>query len=115
MEALGKVEPRLQVVSHDGNHGRRAALVTGFRAAPKGIVVTMDTDLSHQPLRCRRRNGGVPWFRVMISQEANGLMRVLFGTRVLDLTGLRTYGTDVVALDRIEAKRFDAQRDIYST
>ena len=133
LRELEKGEPRLQVVSHDGNQGLGAALATGFRTAPKGIVVTMDADLSH-PFGligdlvegCSRCDAvfasryvagggmeGVPRFRVVISRVANGLMRVLFGTRVRDLTtGFRAYRTDVVALDRIEAKRFDAQLEI---
>jgi len=133
LRELENSEPRLQVVSHDGNQGLGTALATGFRAAPKGIVVTMDADLSH-PFGligdlvegCSRSDAvfasryvagggmeGVPRFRVVISQVANGLMRVLFGTRVRDLTtGFRAYRTDMVALDRIEAKRFDAQLEI---
>lgn len=41
--------PMLRVVKHDRNYGKSTALRTGFRAARKGVVVTMDGDGQNDP------------------------------------------------------------------
>ena len=49
-ELLGKLSgPGIQVVSHDRNRGKGAALRTGFRKASHDIIIIQDADLEYDP------------------------------------------------------------------
>lgn len=130
---LVEAEPRLRVVTHERNRGMGAALVTGFEAAKGDVVVTMDADLSHPlellgPLVAGTATAdavfgsryiagggmiGVPFFRVAISQVANLVLRLVFWTRVRDLTtGLRAYRTDAVRGLDVQGTGFETQLEL---
>ncbi|MGQ0679051.1 MAG: glycosyltransferase [Actinomycetota bacterium] len=135
-ELLGQLAervPRLRVVTHPYNRGLGSALATGFKEARRGVVITMDADLSH-PLDlldslvagCSNTDAvfasryvpgggmvGVPAGRVIVSKLANTFLRLIFRTKVRDLTtGFRAYRTDRIDLARVDADRFDAQLEI---
>ena len=123
--------PALRVVEHAENMGLGCALRSGFRAARGRIVVTMDADLTHPPelissmiggtadvviaSRYVRGGGmaGVPWWRVVISVVANAGFRLLFGTRVRDITaGFKAYQAERIRSLDITSRGFEAQLEI---
>jgi dolichol-phosphate mannosyltransferase len=117
LAAIAAAHPNTRVTCHSHNRGIGAALRTGVREARGDIVVTMDSDLSH-PFDVMRTlvdacgefdaaygsrlvaGGGmvgVPWFRRFISHAGNTVFRLLFWSRISDLTtGLRAYRSAVV-------------------
>ncbi len=133
LSRLEEADPRLRVVTHERNRGLGAALASGFAAARGRIVVTVDADLSH-PLEliprlvaaCNDADAafasrfvpgggmvGVPWLRAWLSRIGNLVFRLLFWTRLRDLTtGLRAYRTDLVRRLGFRAKGFEAQLEI---
>lgn len=124
---------RLRVATHPRNLGLGAALATGFREAAGGVIVTLDADLS-QPVQliptlvdgCRHADAvfasryvagggmeGVPVRRAVISRVANLGLRVLFATRVRDLTtGFRAYRAETVRGLEVSARGFEAQLEL---
>jgi dolichol-phosphate mannosyltransferase len=125
--------PSLQVVQHESNAGMGAALATGFTQAAGAIVVTMDADLSHPlalapdlAIACETHTAafgsryvsgggmvGVPTWRVAISRVANGVMRLLFRSRVRDMTtGYRAYRRDAVTHLGLAGRGFETQLEI---
>ncbi len=50
LAAMAEGDPRLRVVSYPTNRGRGYALRRGFAAARGGIIVTIDADLSYDPV-----------------------------------------------------------------
>ncbi len=128
-----QTDSRVRVVTHSENRGLGAALATGFRHAVGEVVVTMDADLSHplellMPMvegceiadavyasRYVKGGGmsGVPVFRRWISVLANWVFRILFCSRVKDLTtGYRAYRRSVVEKLNLVGTRFEAQFEI---
>jgi dolichol-phosphate mannosyltransferase len=123
----------LRVVTHERNQGLGAALRTGFAAARGDVVVTMDADLSH-PISllpamidgCGAADAvfasrfvpgggmaGVPAKRRLISVVGNLGLRLLFRSRVRDLTtGFRAYRTAVVRDLDLRATGFEIQLEI---
>ncbi|MFO7701211.1 MAG: glycosyltransferase [Acidimicrobiia bacterium] len=117
LAAIALSHPNVRVVCHPHNRGIGAALRTGVREARGDIVVTMDSDLSHPfdvvrtlvdacgefdaayGSRLVAGGGmvGVPWFRQIISYAGNAVFRLLFWSRIRDLTtGFRAYRSAVV-------------------
>lgn len=124
--------PALRVVTHAVNQGLGRALATGFREARGRIIVTMDADLTHPPemiaplveactgdfaVGSRYVRGGgminVPWWRVAISQVANGIFDLIFATRLRDITsGFKAYQTPCIQGMSIKSNGFDVQFEI---
>jgi dolichol-phosphate mannosyltransferase len=133
LEELGGQHRSLRVVTHDHNQGLGAALATGFAAARKDVVVTMDADLSHPIARlpglvaaCRDSDAvfasrfvpsgsmvGVPRLRRWISRFGNLGFRLLFWSPVWDMTtGYRAYRRDVLSDLELTSAGFEAQMEI---
>ena len=124
--------PELRVITHPRNMGLGCALQTGFRAAKGRIIVTMDADLTHPPelipqlvqacdtdfvvaSRYVRGGGmaGVPWWRVLLSQIANGIFRLCFWTKLRDITaGFKAYHADSVQKLELTSRGFETQLEI---
>jgi dolichol-phosphate mannosyltransferase len=120
------------VVTHEQNQGLGCALRTGFRSAKGRIIVTMDADLTHPPeligpmveactvdmvVASRYVRGGgmanVPWWRVWLSQMANGVFRLLFATRLRDITaGFKAYRVEILQDLDVAARGFEVQLEI---
>lgn len=133
LEELVEFDPRVRVLTHESNRGMGAALATGFRAAGGSVIVCMDADLSH-PMSmikqladgCEESDAvygsryvpgggmqGIPWQRAAISRTANLILRMVFGTKVKDLTtGLRAYRTDAVRSLHLIGRGFETQLEI---
>ena len=133
LKDLAALDPRIRIVTHPMNFGLGAALATGFRHARGDVIVTLDADLSH-PLdlipqlvagcveadavyasRYVKGGGmvGVPLMRAAISIVANLMLRVLFLTRLRDLTtGFRAYRREAVHGLEVRATGFDVQFEI---
>ncbi len=132
-EHFARADARVRLVAHDGNRGLGAALSTGIAHARGDLVITMDADLSH-PLELlpamiaecadadvvfasRFIPGGgmvdIPWWRIVSSQIANRMLRVLFATRTHDLTtGFRVYRRTALRDLRVRAHGFAAQLEV---
>lgn len=124
--------PKLTVVTHPQNQGLGSALHTGFRSAKGRIIVTMDADLTHPPelispmvdactvdmvVASRYVKGGgmadVPWWRVMLSVIANNIFRLLFATRLHDITaGFKAYRKEAIQQIEVAARGFEVQLEI---
>lgn len=123
----------MRVIQHEANSGMGAALVAGFANADSDIVVTMDADLSHPlPLAaelvaaCSEHSAafgsryvpgggmvGVPYWRAATSRLANIGMRLLFRSRVRDMTtGYRAYRRSSVTTLGLTGRRFETQLEI---
>jgi dolichol-phosphate mannosyltransferase len=125
--------PAVRVVHHEENRGLGVALVTGFRNARGDVVITMDSDLSHPldlvPQLVREAQTadvvyasrfvpggamvGIPRHRVLMSQTANRILRIVLHTRTHDLTtGLRAYRRSVVRDLELRSAGFAVQLEI---
>ena len=73
-ELLAKLDdPRLQVLLHERNRGKGAALRTGFAAATADYVIVQDADLEYDPSE----------YDVMLEPLERGVADVVFGSRFL--------------------------------
>lgn len=132
LDSLSSEIPELRVVDHPQNMGLGCALRSGFRAAQGRLIITMDADMTH-PIelipsliaaadsdvviasRYVRGGGmsGVPWWRVAISVVANAFFRLLFATRVRDITaGFKCYHAECVRSLDITSRGFEVQLEI---
>ncbi len=66
-------DPRLQVLRHERNAGKGAALRTGFAAARADYVIVQDADLEYDPSE----------YTVMLEPLESGHADVVFGSRFL--------------------------------
>lgn len=133
LERLSHLDDRLRVITHEVNKGLGQALRTGFTGAAGEVIVTMDADQSHPfelvprlveacadadaAFGSRFVDGGgmvgIPKKRSAISVVGNGVFRLLFATKVRDLTtGLRAYRAEVVRDLDLRAKGFAIQLEI---
>ena len=132
LDALARDDATLRVLHHERNQGLGAALATGFHLARGRIIVTMDADQTHPPemiaplvaactgdfaVGSRYIPGGgmvgVPWLRVVLSQVANGIFRLLFATPLRDITsGFKAYSKACVEQLTVVSPGFDAQLEI---
>jgi len=134
-EILGSLHAisELRVVTHPVNQGIGAAIKTGFREARGDVIVTMDADLSHSMevvsqliAGCDTADAvyasryvpgggmaGIPWWRKLISQVANVVLRVVYMSPVRDLTtGYRAYRTEAVRHLELTSTGFETQLEI---
>jgi dolichol-phosphate mannosyltransferase len=69
----GLCDERLQVIHHDHNQGKGAALRNGFAAATAEYVIVQDADLEYDPAE----------YDVMLEPLEGGVADVVFGSRFL--------------------------------
>jgi glycosyltransferase involved in cell wall biosynthesis len=73
-EVLAELDDeRLQVILHDGNQGKGAALRTGFAAATAEYVIVQDADMEYDPAE----------YDVMLEPLEEKVADVVFGSRFL--------------------------------
>lgn len=77
LQSLAQTEPRIQLVRHEFNQGKGAALRTGFAHATSSIVIIQDADLEYDPAE---------YFRLLAPILA-GKADVVFGSRFLGSPG----------------------------
>ncbi len=112
--------------------GYGGALLTGFSATTASFIVTMDADLSHQPvfieqLRKRRAEAEVliasryvpggsadmPRFRLLLSRILNGAFGLMLSMPICDLsTGFRLYHHKVLKSLNPVARDFDFLQEV---
>ena len=130
-----KKDKRIRLISHAHNQGLGAALRTGFAAAKKEIIVTMDSDLTHHPsfilnlLGCMEKKGcdvciasryvkgggmrNVPMWRVALSKVANVFFSIIFHIKAKDITsGFKAYKAKKIKSVRITRTDFASQLEI---
>jgi dolichol-phosphate mannosyltransferase len=130
VNSLKKKYKNLRLISHSENMGMGAALSTGFAHAKGNVVINMDADLTH-PLSkvskmlssikdgydvviCSRyvpggRMKDVPLWRQAISVVCNKVFRLLFWSRIHDMTsGYRAYKIGAARKINLRSKGFEA-------
>jgi len=134
---LSKQNPRVRVEYNQKRLGLGKALKKGLEMVDAGAnyVLTMDSDLNHDPeeigrllkaseeadvvVGCRSRSRGLvqelPFFKRMISASTNWILRRAFKMKSSDITsGFRIYSTKAVESVREElvAKNFEVTAEI---
>jgi len=134
---LSKQNPRVRVEYNQKRLGLGKALKKGLEMVDAGAnyVLTMDSDLNHDPeeigrllkaseeadvvVGCRSRSRGLvqelPFFKRMISASTNWILRRAFKMKSIDITsGFRIYSTKAVESVREElvAKNFEVTAEI---
>ena len=71
LQPLAQNEPRVQLIRHELNQGKGAALRTGFALATADIVVVQDADLEYDPAEYHR----------LLAPILSGKADVVFGSR----------------------------------
>jgi len=125
--------PELRLVSYPDNKGLGGALRLGFQEAKGSVIVTMDSDLTHPPVKVQElvtalenaevaiasryvKGGGmvdVPAWRVALSIVSNTAFQILFLTRAKDLTaGFKAYQADIIKSIPIKRVGFAVQLEI---
>lgn len=125
----------IRLINHDENKGLGKALETGLNNAKGDIVVTMDSDLTHPfklipkliteikdknydvCIASRYVKGGgmknVPAWRIFISKVVNNTMRLIYWTKVKDITaGYKAYKKDKIQNIHIARNGFESQIEI---
>ena len=125
-------EAGADVIRHEANAGKGAALQTGFdEASRRGIerVLTLDADGQHDPAFAARllraldgsdivigsRDGnrsGMPWLRRATNSVMTSIVSGLAGKRIEDSqSGYRGIRTEVLAAVRPRSSRFDYESE----
>ncbi len=134
LKKLTKKYKELRIISHEKNKGLGGAIKTGIKNAKGIILITMDADMTHPldsiPLMINKieqgndmciasryvRGGGmvnVPYWRVLLSQLANKIFSIIYGTKLTDLTsGYRAYKTKAIQELKLEQRGFAIQLEI---
>jgi len=125
---------KLQVILHECNQGKGAAVVTGFNAAQGDILLIQDADLEYDPrdyphllqpleegiadvVYGSRFLGGprrVTMFWHMIANKLLTYMtNILYDTILTDMeTGYKVFRRDVVKNMKLHARRFDFEPEV---
>lgn len=125
-----------QVVRHDHNLGKGAALMTGFREALKDpeleFVITMDADLQHDPAdldlflearsetsasiivgRRAKLGSGMPALRILSNTLTSWLVSARTGCRMMDSQcGYRLIGREILEVISVETRGFEAETEL---
>ena len=134
LKGVRKRNKQVRVITHGTNIGLGGALETGFKNARTDLIVTMDADLTQDPIHIAEmlreiENGhdmiiasryakgggmsGVPLHRVFVSRFANIAFAVLFGIPVRDMTsGFRCYKRSMLRGITVKDKGFASQLEI---
>jgi dolichol-phosphate mannosyltransferase len=128
-----KQDDRIRIIDHSVNMGLGAAISTGFKNCQGDVVITMDSDLTHNPddlknllsgiegydvcIGSRYAPGGrmenVPGWRVALSVLANKIFQFIFFTKARDITsGFKAYRASCVKDIEIKSKGFSVQLEI---
>lgn len=122
LEEFTSSNPKIHIFKHLKNRGMGRALRTGFKKAKGDIIVTLDADLSYNPLFIPKlideldenvdvvigsqymdggKTEGIPFLRLFISKMANKIVGYAISDNISTVTGiLRVYRKEV--LDSIE-------------
>ena len=138
LESLCKKDGKVKVVSYPRNKGRGKALRAGFKAAAGEIVVSIDADLSYDPLYIHdlvetltgdtdvdfvlaspyMPGGGVqevPFLRLWVSKLGNKILRFAMPNRIYTSTGIfRAYRREVLASLELESDGKEIHLEILS-
>jgi len=71
MQALAKTDARIRIFRHQANHGKGAAVRTGFAEVTSGIVIIQDADLEYDPAE----------YPKLLAPILAGHAEVVFGSR----------------------------------
>ena len=88
---IAERDPRVTVVNLARNYGQTAALAAGFDAAGGGVIVAMDGDLQHEPVR----GDAIHLEQVLLNLMMNAMDAMASNTangpteRILDVTTSR--------------------------
>ena len=135
LQPLAKNEPRIQLVRHEVNQGKGAALRTGIARATSPIVIIQDADLEYDPAEYHRLLGPILAGKADVVFGSrfigSGMHRVLYfwhsiGNSVLTLcsnmatdlnltdmeTCYKTFRREIIQKIRIEENRFGFEPEI---
>lgn len=134
LKKLRRKTRQVRIINHKTNIGLGGALETGFKNTKTDLIVTMDADLTQDPMHIAEmleeiENGydmiiasryvkgggmsGVPPHRVIVSRLANIVFAVLFGIPVKDMTsGFRCYKISMLRGVTVKDKGFASQLEI---
>ncbi len=126
-------DPRVQVIRHDRNRGKGAALQTGLAAVSAPFVVIQDADLEYDPLDYARLMAPILegradvvyglrgfaghtaysyWF-VMGNHFVTTIANILFNSYIQDMaTGFKVMRTELMRRLNLHADRFDTDAEI---
>jgi len=86
LKELATEDPSLKVIYHERNHGKGAALRTGFQAATGDYVIVQDADLEYDPED----------YHLVVKPVLEGRAEVVYGSRFMgsyeDMTTLHYWG-----------------------
>jgi len=126
-------DPRVQVIRHDRNRGKGAALQTGLAAITAPLVIVQDADLEYDPLDYARliapilegRADVVYGFRgfaghtaysywfVMGNRAVTTITNMLFNCYIQDMaTGFKVMRTELMRRLRLRVNRFATDAEI---
>lgn len=136
LQPFALADPRVELIRHQTNRGKGAALRTGFAHATSGIVITQDADLEYDPMEyClliepiligkadvvygSRFRGGPGASRVLYYWHSvgNGFLTTI-SNMATDLnltdmeTGYKTFRREVIQGIRIQEDRFGFEPEI---
>lgn len=126
-------EPRVQVIRHDRNRGKGAALQTGLEAITAPLVIVQDADLEYDPLDYARLIAPILegradvvfgfrgfaghtaysyWF-VMGNRAVTTITNMLFNCYIQDMaTGFKVMRTELMRRLRLRVNRFATDAEI---
>jgi len=130
LDKMAKKYPAVKTIHHEQNQGLGVTLRTGFKAISGDLMLTFDGDLSQEPelipelvkasqhadfiVASRYVPGGgmvgVPQYRILVSEVANGLVSFIFGIPIKDKTsGYRAIKVEKLKKMRLESDQFEIQ------
>jgi glycosyltransferase involved in cell wall biosynthesis len=131
-------DPRVRIFSHGENFGRGRALRTGFAEAKGEFIVSIDADLSYDPIVIGRLidaltakehmhiavaspymvGGGtenVPFFRLLVSRLGNKILSFFFPQKISTSTGIfRAYRASAIRSLELESNGKEIHLEILS-
>ncbi len=135
VEKFERINPKVKLLERGAKLGLGTAYKDGIKRATFGYIVTMDADLSHDPLdlhkfvskikdadlvigsRHLKNSCIINWglYRTVIHLLANFLARIILGIKLTDITsGYRVYRASIIKkiVNDIKSKGFGFQLEI---